>query len=212
MSKIIRTRSPAFCHFMQWPLVFLGIVARYCRVNKLWAACCAALGRCICGHLARTEGLARPGGGATKCLSTPVWADVDAMLTDLPQKTGEPCSPSTSSCPDPQLSAAMTAWKRRALQCGSVEAKSEKAKQVRSLQTITCRCGERSAGIMQAGQSRACAVEKKCRSQPLPRRAQCGFHCHGVENHWKPCTPPRAWTVLQISRCCRTCFKGQGLS
>ena len=34
----------------------------------------------------------------------------------------------------------------------------------------------------------------------LPRR---------LKTSWMPCTPPRAWTFLQISRCCRTCSKGR---
>lgn len=205
MSKIIRTRKPSVLPFYAMALVFLVLCA-VLPVYKLWALL-AALGGAFVAF-----------GAAQKVCPPRVVEhevpfhtgveDVDAMLTDIQQKL-DTLHTLNEQLPDPQLSAAMTRMEKAGRSIvEAVEANPEKAKQVRRFANYYLPDAVNVLQQYAKLASRACAARMPQPSVPrwstmllpLPRR---------LKTSWMPCTPPRAWTFLQISRCCRTCSKGR---
>ena len=189
MSKIIRTRKPSVLPFYAMALVFLVLCA-VLPVYKLWALL-AALGGAFVAF-----------GAAQKVCPPRVVEhevpfhtgveDVDAMLTDIQQKL-DTLHTLNEQLPDPQLSAAMTRMEKAGRSIvEAVEANPEKAKQVRRFANYYL---PDAVNVLQPSVPRWSTM-----LLPLPRR---------LKTSWMPCTPPRAWTFLQISRCCRTCSKGR---
>ena len=134
--------------------------------------------------------------------------DVDAMLTDIQQKL-DTLHTLNEQLPDPQLSAAMTRMEKAGRSIvEAVEANPEKAKQVRRFANYYLPDAVNVLQQYAKLAKQACAARMPQPSVPrwstmllpLPRR---------LKTSWMPCTPPRAWTFLQISRCCRTCSKGR---
>ena len=205
MSKIIRTRKPSVLPFYAMALVFLVLCA-VLPVYKLWALL-AALGGAFVAF-----------GAAQKVCPPRVVEhevpfhtgveDVDAMLTDIQQKL-DTLHTLNEQLPDPQLSAAMTRMEKAGRSIvEAVEANPEKAKQVRRFANYylpdAVNVLQQYAKLAKQGvrgeNAAAIRTEWSTMLLPLPRR---------LKTSWMPCTPPRAWTFLQISRCCRTCSKGR---
>ena len=205
MSKIIRTRKPSVLPFYAMALVFLVLCA-VLPVYKLWALL-AALGGAFVAF-----------GAAQKVCPPRVVEhevpfhtgveDVDAMLTDIQQKL-DTLHTLNEQLPDPQLSVAMTRMEKAGRSIvEAVEANPEKAKQVRRFANYYLPDAVNVLQQYAKLAKQACAARMPQPSVPrwstmllpLPRR---------LKTSWMPCTPPRAWTFLQISRCCRTCSKGR---